>query len=828
MVKVRRIRVLALGTFVDNLFTSKVQPLINLEEGLELNWLVDSPGCKGAQSKFTYPKLDGVRYEIVPGWLQKWSGRNLGKLLWVMIRSFRPGYDVYFSYYIWPHGLMLFLLNLLHLGRLKCVHFLISGNDELKASYYSPSGIRHLRSCASLVERCLLGVLKTFSQIAVKGTVSEKYLNQNGLFQTIAFPGSIDIKRFSPQESARPIDLITVARIDVRKNQETLIRAVPALLKQFPSLQVLLVGKDALTTGSNGFSPMHGTMHELVRELKLEDHVKFLEFTTNVEEMYRKSKVYVQTSLSEGLSTSLREAMACGIPAIATDVGDTRDVVGEEKGGLLLSDPMSQSELISAVAQLLRDRELRESVGIRARQLIEQKHSIEYERRLFGELFSRLGLYGDVKNSLPSQNLAPEDNPSRKPRILFLIHKFIQGGAEQQLYELVKGMDKQRYEIRVGCFVEGGEKWDDFMGLSGVQTICFQRKSRFDFLVLKRIIAFLKSNPVDILHAYLPPATIFGIVAGLIARTPILVMGERGTKTGFSKVGPRIYFFLENILSRHVDLIIANSSAGKNWKAKLGVSPNRVMVVHNGLNPARLTPKKERTKSELGVPANSLILGNVARLAPMKDHHTLLKAISLLRSDYPELIGLLVGDGPERGRLEQEVKRLGLEANLIFLGHQECVADFIRLFDVAVLSSKYREGCSNFIMEAMYCGKPVVTTDVGGSAELVVNGVTGWVVEKENPKALASAIKKLLRDSQLRQQMGVSGRRRIEKEFMIEQMVRRTEQIYEELLLRKSTGSAYRPACPPGDASIFCEEDKACLHEHQRSFRKNLDATGTR
>jgi len=783
MVKARHVRVLALGTFVDNLFISKVQPLLDPKQGLDLHWLVDDPGSSGVQSKFTYPKLDGVRYEVVPGRLQKWFGRNLGKLIWGVIRSFRPGYDVYFSYYIWPHGLMLFLLNLLHLGRLKCVHFLISGNDELKASYYSPSGIRHFTWCASLLERCLLGVLKSFTQIAVKGGVSEKYLSQNGLFQTIVFPGSIDTKRFSPQESEKTIDLITVARIDVRKNQETLIRAVPVLLKQFPSLQVLLVGKDASITESNEFSPMHGTMHELVRELKLEDHVKFLEFTTNVEEIYRKSKVYVQTSLSEGLSTSLREAMACGIPAIATDVGDTRDVVGDEKGGLLVSDPLSQTELVSAVSLLLRDHALRQSVGLKARKLIEQKHSIEYERTLFAELFSGMG-FSRVKNFLPSQN---RDSLSQRTRILFLIHKFSQGGAEQQLYELAKGMNKERYEVTVGCFVEGGEKWDDFRALAGVETICFRRKSRFDLLVLGRIAGFLKSNPVDIIHAYLPPATFFGIAAGLIARTPILVMGERGTKAAFSKVGPRVYFFLENILSRYVDLIIANSSAGKNWKVKIGVDPERVVVVHNGLSPERLIPRKTRTRSELGIPENSLILGNVARLAPMKDHQNLLEAIGLLRKEHPEVIGLLVGDGPERKKLEQSVKRLNLEANMIFLGHQQRVADFIGLFDVAVLSSKCREGCSNFIMEAMYCGKPVVTTDVGGSGELVLNGVTGWIVEKGNPKALASAIGQLLKNGQLREQMGAAGRDRVEQDFMIEQMVRRTEQTYENLLLQKES-----------------------------------------
>lgn len=373
----------------------------------------------------------------------------------------------------------------------------------------------------------------------------------------------------------------------------------------------------------------------------------------------------------------------------------------------------------------------------------------------------------------------------KKHRVLLLIHKFVQGGAEQQIFEVARGINKNKFEVVVGSLVSGGAKWEEFKALPDVEVVCFQRRHRFDPFVLVRLISFLREKPVDIIHAYLAPATFWGIVAGLFTRTPILIIGERGTEAVFSTFGSRVYYFLENVMARFTDLVIANSLAGKAWKVKRGVAPGRVIVLHNGLNPDRLKVKMVRDKAEFGIRENDPILGNVARLVPMKDHLTLLQALELVRPDYPALKCLLIGDGPLRGDLEKYVSQRQLDENVSFLGHRNHVADFIRLFDVAVLSSKHTEGCSNFIMEAMYCGKPVVATDVGGCRELVVHGTTGFIVSKQDPQELAAAIRKLLSSEPLRKEFGSAGRKRVEDEFMADRMIEKTEEVYDRLVLHK-------------------------------------------
>src|SRR5262249_12041838 len=104
----------------------------------------------------------------------------------------------------------------------------------------------------------------------------------------------------------------------------------------------------------------------------------------------------------------------------------------------------------------------------------------------------------------------------RKIRIFFLIHQFSQGGAEQQLLELVKGVNKQTFDVTVSCLVPGGAKWAEFQTLPNVRVLCFDRKNKFNFFVLAKLLAFLIRYPVDIIHTYLAPATFFGTLAGLI------------------------------------------------------------------------------------------------------------------------------------------------------------------------------------------------------------------------------------------------------------------------------------------------------------------------
>jgi glycosyltransferase involved in cell wall biosynthesis len=371
----------------------------------------------------------------------------------------------------------------------------------------------------------------------------------------------------------------------------------------------------------------------------------------------------------------------------------------------------------------------------------------------------------------------------RKIRIFFLIHQFAQGGAEQQLFELVKGINKHKFDVTVGCLVPGGEKSVEFQSLPGVRVLCFDQKHKFNLFVIVKILAFLIRRPVDIIHTYLAPATSFGTLVGLITRTPVLIMAERGAQMPLSRIGSKIYFLLENFLARYIDIIIANSVAGKNWRIELGVHKEKIAVVQNGINPDRMRKESIHNRQTLGIDNRCVVIGSVARLDPMKDHYTLLKAVKLVTKEYPQMKCLLLGDGPLRKQLEQEVNELRLNNNVIFLGNQNHVADFIEIFDIAVLSSKYTEGSSNFILEAMYCRKPVVATDVGGTGALVIDGVTGFLVPKEDPQALSSAIVRLVSSRALRENLGRSGYQRVKQEFMVDQMIKRTEVIYQELFL---------------------------------------------
>ncbi|MFH1245907.1 MAG: glycosyltransferase, partial [Candidatus Omnitrophota bacterium] len=138
------------------------------------------------------------------------------------------------------------------------------------------------------------------------------------------------------------------------------------------------------------------------------------------------------------------------------------------------------------------------------------------------------------------------------------------------------------------------------------------------------------------------------------------------------------------------------------------------------------------------------------------------------------------GEGVLKYRAVEIVQELGICSNVIFTGLRKDVPDVVNSFDVGVLASHY-EGCSNAIMEYMACAKAVAATNTGGNAELVRNGVTGYIVEPKNAQALAEKIVVLLRDKTLREKMGQAGRTRIEQEFTVQKMAKNTEEMFEQL-----------------------------------------------
>jgi glycosyltransferase involved in cell wall biosynthesis len=223
-----------------------------------------------------------------------------------------------------------------------------------------------------------------------------------------------------------------------------------------------------------------------------------------------------------------------------------------------------------------------------------------------------------------------------------------------------------------------------------------------------------------------------------------------------------------------------------------GVSPEKVVTIYNGVDAENFSTSGTRTTGQVlqpfGIPTDVPLVGSVGRFRPQKGYADLLVAMKQVKENAPTARLLLVGDAELQADLEAKAMSLGLDEVVTFAGVRTDVPEILTALDVFVLASLW-EGMPNAILEAMAAGLPVVATAVGGTPEVVVDGVTGLLVPPRDPTALAQAITRLLDDPDLRQRMGRAGRERVLQHFSVEQMVKRTQTLYEQLLDAKGLGS---------------------------------------
>ncbi len=222
----------------------------------------------------------------------------------------------------------------------------------------------------------------------------------------------------------------------------------------------------------------------------------------------------------------------------------------------------------------------------------------------------------------------------------------------------------------------------------------------------------------------------------------------------------------------------------------IGVPPQRVRQIYNGVDGARFHPRAGE-RPDLGRPEffaeAGCALGRVGGLAAVKDYPSLVRAFALLCQQLPNPAGLrlvLVGDGPQRGQVEAAIRETGLtEAQVWLPGDRKDIADWLRAFDVFCLTS-LGEGVSNTILEAQASGLPVAATAVGGTPELVTQGLNGSLVPAGDPDALAETLAAYAADPGRRLREGQAARTRIEQNFVIERMAAQYAAVYDELLQR--------------------------------------------
>ena len=365
--------------------------------------------------------------------------------------------------------------------------------------------------------------------------------------------------------------------------------------------------------------------------------------------------------------------------------------------------------------------------------------------------------------------------------IFFLIRSLNVGGAERQLVELVKGLDKTRFNITVGLFYNEGPLIKELEKLGGVNFISLNKSGRWDLLRFSfKLYSLLRKLKPDIICPYLIDANLAGLITGRLAGIHKVVWGLRA-----SNMDVKHYHWLFALslkigawLSRFPDALIFNSYAGMEFHNSIGYSNNRMVVIPNGIDLERYVPDPEvgkKVRSGWGVKEKNILIGLIGRMDPMKDYPTFLKAASILAKEREDVSFVCVGDGPVdyRQYLISFGEELGLSTRLIWAGLRNDMQSVCNALDIASSSSAYGEGFPNVIGEAMACGIPCVVTNVGDSAEIV--GDTGVVVPTKNPQALADGwhtmIHRLHNNTMPFQEMA---RNRIVSLFSSEMLVRKT------------------------------------------------------
>jgi sugar transferase (PEP-CTERM/EpsH1 system associated) len=361
-------------------------------------------------------------------------------------------------------------------------------------------------------------------------------------------------------------------------------------------------------------------------------------------------------------------------------------------------------------------------------------------------------------------------------RVMHVIHQLGFGGMELGVVKLVNALDRTRVTSSIcSCRPATGAKE---RLAADVPLIELERRGGNDPALVGRLYRVFRRERPDIVHTHAWGTLVEGLLAARLARIPVVVHGEHGTL----QTKPH-QCWVQRLAWASADAVLSVSTRlAERMAREVGFPLDHIRTIRNGVDLTRFRGgDRDAARRALGISREeALVVGTVGRLVPVKDQRTLVSAAGVLHRSFADLQVVLVGDGPLRGDLSQQIQALGLVDVVRLLGNRADVERVLPAFDVFVLPS-LSEGMSNTIQEAMGTGLPVVATDVGGARELVVKE-TGLLIPAATPEALASALAWLLERPAQRAGMGAAARRRVETEFSLERMIRDYERVYHELI----------------------------------------------
>ena len=389
-----------------------------------------------------------------------------------------------------------------------------------------------------------------------------------------------------------------------------------------------------------------------------------------------------------------------------------------------------------------------------------------------------------------------DGRPTEPIRVLRVIARLNVGGPALHVTYLSRGLAERGYETTLvaGDVAPGEESMAWVAEQAAVDVVRIPGLSRElsplrDLVATVRLARLIRRVRPHVVHTHTAKAGAVGRAAALLSRrrVPVVVHTFHGhvLRGYFGRVGTGVFRLIETLLARTSDVLIAVSPEVRDELVRIGVAPaDKFAVVRLGIE---LEPRihggedRDEIRRRLGIAPDRFVVGWFGRMTAVKRTTDLVDALAALRGRGVDACLLLVGDGTDREQVEQRAFELGVARECLFLGYQEDVAPWYQAIDAFALTSA-NEGTPVVCIEALAAGRPVVATNVGGVADVVADGIDGFLVEAGDTDAMAERLERLARDPELRAAFGEAGRRRALDRYAVERLVGDVDALYRSLL----------------------------------------------